>query len=166
MGIEQHLGESLQGGEAPAVLGAHPRSISPWDVHVRMSDCSEHGQRAVVQGLAMGQSALRSTASCFAGYEVGQEGDGMRSPPLSCVSMGPAPLPLQFTASPRLCSFSLVAALLPGSQSDAPYPQWAILGAGKVTVQGIPSLLPSSPFLAQDTSLLSTASQNGCVLRN
>lgn len=68
MGVEQHLGESLQGGEVPVALDAHPMSISPRDVHVRMLDCSEHGQWAVVEGLAMGQSALRSTASCFAGY--------------------------------------------------------------------------------------------------
>lgn len=59
-----------------------------------------------------------------------------------------------------------VAALMPGSQSDPPNPQWAVLGVGKVTLQGTPSLLPSSPFLVQDTLLLSTASQNGCILGN
>lgn len=41
------------------------------------------------------------------------------------------------------------------AQSDPPYPQWAVLGAGNVTLREIPSLLPSPPFLAQDTSLLS-----------
>lgn len=87
VGIEQHLGGSLQGGEAPAALGAHPMSISPRDVHVRMLACLEHDQWAVVEGLAPGQSALRSTASCFAGNGTGQEGDGVGSPCLSSASM-------------------------------------------------------------------------------
>lgn len=59
-----------------------------------------------------------------------------------------------------------IAALMPGSQSGPLNPQWAVLGAGNVTLLGTPSLLPSSPFLVQDTLLLSAASQNGCILGN
>lgn len=61
----------------------------------------------------------------------------------------PAPLKVHCQLCP--CSPSLVAALMPGRHSNPPYPQWAVLGAGRVTLQGTRSLLLSPPFLAQDT---------------
>lgn len=99
-GAGKHLGESPQGGEACAALDAHPVSISPGDVHVRMLACSEHGQWAVLEGLAMGHSALRSTAGCFVGSGAGQEGMVWEAHLELCFRGGLLLGPYKFTASP------------------------------------------------------------------
>jgi hypothetical protein len=108
VGVEQHLGESRQGGEVPAALDAHPMSISPRDVHVRML------LRAwpVGSGGGAGHGSLSSEKHSQLLCRVWawlRGGDGVRSPPLSCVSMVPCSpagsLPaLPLLSQPGCCS--------------------------------------------------------------
>lgn len=74
-------------------------------------------------------------------------GDGVRSPPVSCVSMVPcSPASAGSLPAPPLLS-------RPSCRSHARKPSLILLAMSPS--RGTPSLLPSPPFLAQDTSLLS-----------
>lgn len=112
-----------------------------------MLACSEHGQWAVLEGLATGQQVWEAQLAALQGMGLTRRGWGGK-PTLSCASLvvyslGPANL---LPVLPLLSS--LAALLVLGCLSRPPYPTGVSLELGKSPSRG------SSSFPAQDTSLL------------
>lgn len=163
MGVEQHLGESRQGGEVPAALDAHPMSISPRDVHVRML------LRAwpVGSGGGAGHGSLSSEkhSQLLCRVWAWLRGGGWSEKPTSELCFHGALLPCRFTASPApalpawlllTCQGDTLVLLSPSGPSSEP---------GESPSRG-PAACFHPFFSLPRTHLLSTTSQNGFVLGN
>ena len=112
-----------------------------------MLACSDHGQWAVLEGLATGQQVWAAQLAALQGMGLARRG-WCGKPTLSYASLvvySPAPVNLLPVLS--LLS-SLAAVLMLGCLSEPPYPTGMSLELGKSPSRG------SSSFPAQDTSLL------------
>lgn len=112
-----------------------------------MLACSEHGQWAVLEGLATGQQVWEAQLAALQGMGLARRG-WCGKPTLSCASLvvySRAPANL-LPVLPLLSS--LAAVLVLGCLSRPPYPIGMSLELGKSPSRG------SSSFPVQDTSLL------------